>query len=267
MTEAPEVRRRELGYGFVKGRVSVIMPAYNEADRISKAVAEVRSQFGAVCKDFEVIVVDDGSIDGTAKLVETLADYDVSLVSYSKNEGKGFAFRQGFSHAKGEFTFLVDGDAEIMAKDLITYLEALQTADLAIGSKRHPLSSVRTPFVRRFLSLGFNLFERLFTGVKATDTQAGFKGMRSRVAYKVLPLITTKRYAFDVEFLAVASLLGYRVQELPVSIDLKALPDPKQVSRMLIDVLGIAYRLRIRRWYQRTIARMADTYLQLSSRE
>src|SRR5205807_4042900 len=185
--------------GFVKGRVSIVMPAYNEGDCIRKNVAEIARRFGTVCEDYEVIVVDDGSIDETRRQVETLPDHRVKLVSYHRNKGKGYAFRKGFSRVTGEFTFLVDSDAEIMAKDLLDYLEALQTTDIVIGSKRHPLSIVRTPAMRRFLSLGFNIFERLLTGVKATDTQAGFKGMKSRMLYRVMPLITAKRFAFDVE--------------------------------------------------------------------
>jgi len=236
------------------------MPAYNEAEFICKSLEKVTTEFGQVCHDYEVIVVDDGSGDGTRKLVENLPPDRIKLVSYNRNVGKGFAFRKGFSKATGEFTFLVDSDAEIMANELHEYLEALQTNDIAIGSKRHPLSNVHTPIFRRFLSLGFNIIERLLTGVKASDTQAGFKGMRSRVAYRVMPLITAKRFAFDVEFLTVASLLGFRIKELPVSIDLKATANLGRVSRMMIDLLGITYRLRITRWYQKNIAKMTNTY-------
>jgi dolichol-phosphate mannosyltransferase len=254
------VPEREIVEGFVKGRVSIIMPAYNEGDCIRKNVANIASQFGTVCEDYEVIVVDDGSIDGTRRLIETLPDHRIKLVSYHRNEGKGYAFRRGFSMATGEFTFLVDSDAEIMAKDLLAYMDALQTTDIVIGSKRHPLSIVRTPAMRRFLSLGFNIVERILTGVKATDTQAGFKGMKSRVLYRVMPLITAKRFAFDVEALAVASLLGFKVSELPVSIDLNARVSVKRVSRMMVDVLGIAYRLRVTRWYQKNLANMSNSY-------
>jgi len=245
--------------GFVKGRVSIIMPAYNEADFICKSIAEVKRQFSRVCADYEVIVVDDGSDDGTPRLVQNLHDV-IKVVTYDRNEGKGFAFRMGFARATGEFTFLVDSDAEIMASELLDYLEALRTTDIVIGSKRHPFSQVRTPVLRRFLSLGFNLIERLLTGVKATDTQAGFKGMRSLVAYRVMPLITAKRFAFDLEFLAVASLLGFRVKELPVYVSLKATANVGRVSRMLVDLLGIAYRLRVTRWYQKNIETMSNTY-------
>jgi|SRR5438876_3398361 len=256
----PEPRRLELADGFVKGRVSIIMPAYNEADHICNSIAEVKKQFSKVCADCEVIVVDDGSGDGTRRLVQNLPYDGIKLVTYERNEGKGFAFRKGFSRATGEFTFLVDSDAEIMASELRDYLDALRAMDIAIGSKRHPLSQVRTPVLRRFLSLGFNIIERLLTGTKATDTQAGFKGMRSLVAYQVMPLITAKRFAFDLEFLTVASLLGFHVKELPVSIDLKATVNVGRVSRMMVDLLGIAYRLRITRWYQKNIETISNTY-------
>jgi len=246
--------------GFAIVRVSIIIPAYNEAKSIRNCIAEVQRHFGALCKDYEVIVVDDGSIDGTRKLVETLPNDMAKLVTYDRNEGKGFAFRKGFARVTGEFTFLMDGDAEIMARDLGDYLEALRTTDIVIGSKRHPLSVVRCPPLRRFLSIGFNMFERPLTGVRVSDTQAGFKAWKSRVLYRVLPLITAKKFAFDVEVLTVASLLGYRVKELPVSVDLGEEVDVRQALRMLVDVLGIGYRLRIRRWYQKNIARMSTTY-------
>lgn len=255
------VPRVELIDGFVKGRVSIIMPAYNEADLICESICEVKRRFNDVCDDYEIIVVDDGSTDSTRKVFyESLQGDKVRLVSYHRNEGKGYAFRKGFSRATGEFTFLIDSDSEIMPKVLSAYLEALKTADIAIGSKRHPLSTVRTPVLRRFLSLGFNMIERLLTGVKASDTQAGFKGMKSQVAYRVLPLITSKKFAFDLEFLAVASLLGFKLRELPVSLDLKALISVRRVARIMIDVAGIAYRLRITRWYQKNIVTMTNTY-------
>ncbi len=249
----------ELVDGFVKGRISIVMPAYNESANIRRSIEEVEAQFEALCPDFEIIVVDDGSEDGTKQTVESLADKRVRVVHYSRNEGKGHALKTGFNRATGEFTFLVDSDAEIRATDLMAYLQALKSVDIVIGSKRHPLSIVRTPVIRRFLSLGFNIFERLLTGVHANDTQAGFKGAKSQVLYETLPLLTAKRYAFDLEFLAVASLLRFRIKELPVCIDLYALADPKRVFRMVIDVLGIAYRLRISGWYQKNMITMRGT--------
>jgi glycosyltransferase involved in cell wall biosynthesis len=236
------------------------MPAYNEADHIWNSVADVEKQFGAVFGDYEIIVVNDGSTDGTKKLVKSLENERVRIVSYDRNEGKGHALRKGFCRATGEFTFLVDSDAEIRAKDLAAYVRVLNLADIAIGSKRHADSVVRTPVIRRFLSLGFNIFERLLTGVRIGDSQAGFKAAKSQVLYQVLPLLTAKRYSFDLELLAVASLLKFNIRELPVCIDLKGSFDAKQVFRMMVDVFGIAYRLKLTRWYQKNILNMSDTY-------
>jgi glycosyltransferase involved in cell wall biosynthesis len=244
----------------VKDRISIVMPAYNEADSIERGVAAVDRQFEAVSEDYEIIVVDDGSEDGTRKIMEEFTDKKIKLVGYDRNQGKGHAIKIGLYSATGQFAFLIDSDSEIQAKDLANYVDALGSADFVIGSKRHPLSTVRTPAGRRFLSLGFNVLERLLTGVRATDTQAGLKAARSTALYQVLPLLSVKRYAFDAELLAVASLFDFKIKELPVNIDLKATFSARQVFRMFIDLLGIAYRLRIRHWYQQNRVSMSDTY-------
>jgi glycosyltransferase involved in cell wall biosynthesis len=236
------------------------MPAFNEADCITESIASTKKQFEKICKDFEIIVVDDGSTDGTDRAARILDDDHVKVVSYRSNKGKGYALKEGFNFATGEFSFLVDSDLEIHASDLGAYVSALETADVVIGSKRHPLSIVETPVVRKFLSLGFNMLERLLIKVRVSDTQAGVKGARSSTLYRILPLMSVKKYAFDAELLAVASLLGFRLRELPVHIQLRAGFSVRQVFRMLIDLLGISYRLRVTRWYQKNMSRMSETY-------
>jgi glycosyltransferase involved in cell wall biosynthesis len=236
------------------------MPAYNEAHNIRQSVAGAEKTIRAVTRDFEIIVVDDGSVDGTGAAVESLANRRVRLVSYAQNKGKGFALKKGFNLVTGGLSLFIDSDLEIQARDMSAYVKALGTADVAIGSKRHPFSIVRTPIIRRFLSLGFNILERLLTGVQASDTQAGLKAIRSNALYRILPLMSVKRYAFDAELLTVATLLNFEIVELPVCVDLRASFSVRQVFRMLIDLLGIAYRLRIRRWYQKNSVNMSETY-------
>jgi len=260
LVSLPRLAFPKLVDGFVKGRVSIIMPAYNEVDFVLKSIASVQQQFGDLCDDYEIILVDDGSNDGTGKLVQSLKPSKVKVVSYGENKGKGFAFRTGFNKVTGEYTFLVDSDLEIFPRELRAYFEALQSSDVVIGSKRHPQSIVRTPTMRRFLSIGYNILERLLVGVRVTDTQVGLKGWKSSVLYKVVPLMSVKRYAFDLELLAIASLLGANVKELPVNIELRVSLRPKQLLLMLIDTLGIAYRLRLRRWYQKNLVDFSETY-------
>ena len=236
------------------------MPAYNEATCIAKSITYAKKQFEAVCGDFEIIVVDDGSTDQTGRVAEVVDSNRVKVVSYRSNKGKGYALKEGFNLATGEFSFLVDSDLEIRARDLSEYVSALGAADIVIGSKRHRLSVVDTPVRRKFLSLGFNMLERILIGVRASDTQAGLKAARSAALYKILPLLSVKNYAFDAELLAVASLLNLKLRELPVHIQLKAGFSARQVFRMLIDLLGISYRIRIRKWYQKNIGKMSETY-------
>ncbi len=246
--------------GFVKGRVSIILPAFNEEDNIARTISKVKEQFETLCPNYEIIVVDDGSHDATRPTVEKMGEENIQLIGHPRNQGKGYALKKGLYHATGEVAFMIDSDMEVWPSELETYFTALESADIVIGSKRHPLSNVRTPTMRKFLSLAFNIIERLLTGVKASDTQAGVKAARSRALYTILPILTVKRYAFDAELLAVATLLGLRIKELPVDIDLKASFSGKEVARMLLDLFGIGYRLRIKKWYQKSFVETRITY-------
>ena len=255
-----ETRLVEVVDGFVKGKVSIIMPAYNEARVITDSIRDVKKMFQRLGMDYEIIVVDDGSDDGTKARVENLKDSHVKLVHYSENKGKGYAFRAGFREAVGEFSFLTDGDLEIHPRDLWSFALALRTADIAIGSKRHPLSRVRTPTVRKLLSACLHVLVRVCVGIKVSDSQAGFKAARSSSVYRIVPLMSVKRFAFDLEFLTIASLLGMRIVELPIQIELNVMASPQRIFRTFIDILGITYRLRIRHWYQDNIRKMSSTY-------
>jgi hypothetical protein len=134
------------------------------------------------------------------------------------------------------------------------YLEALKHGDIVIASKRHIDSHVDMPISRRVLSECFNGLVRLLTGLPLKDTQAGLKAMKRSAFIDIFPRLAVKRYAFDVELLAVAHLYGLKVVEMPVNIKLDAKFKPKDAWRMFMDLLGIAYRLRVIHWYQRRLA-------------
>ena len=107
----------------------------------------------------------------------------------------------------------------------------------------------------KILSECFNALVRLLTGVPHKDTQSGFKAMKKSAFVDIFPRLTVKRYAFDVELLAVANLYGLKVVELPVDIKLDAKFKPKEILNMFMDLLGIVYRLRIIHWYQRKLTK------------
>jgi hypothetical protein len=112
---------------------------------------------------------------------------------------------------------------------------------------------VEMPVMRRVLSRCFNLLVRLMTGAKLRDTQAGLKAVRKSAFINVFPRLAVKRYAFDVELLTVARLYGLRIVEMPVTLKMQALFSFREIWRMFVDLLGITYRLRVIRWYQRPI--------------
>ncbi len=175
------------------------------------------------------------------------------VISYSKNTGKGYAVKTGFMKATGNVIFFTDSDMEIDLGKISDYIDALKHGDIVIASKRHSASKVAVPISRRILSEWFNALVRLLTGVPLKDTQSGLKAMNKNAFTDIFPRLAVKRYAFDVELLAVANLYGLNVVEMPVNIKLEAKFKPMEMWHMFMDLLGIAYRLRIIHWYQRQL--------------
>jgi dolichol-phosphate mannosyltransferase len=237
--------------------VSFVIPAYNEAGFIEDTLSTLDTIAHNTNINYEIVVVDDGSKDNTLRNAMRYADKNehVKVLSYHKNSGKGYAVKIGFLKAHGNIVFFTDSDMEIDLEHISEYVEALMYSDIVIASKKHPDSHVQVPLSRRILSLCFNSLVRLLTGVPLKDTQSGLKAMRRSAFADIIPRLAVKRYAFDVELLAVANLYGLKVEEMPVNIKLDAKFKPKEMWNMLIDLLGIAYRLRILHWYQRPIPR------------
>lgn len=236
--------------------LSLVVPAYNEGDSIEK----VLDMLDRAVKDsrlrYEIVVVDDGSIDLTASRAVDYASRNgghVKVVTYRRNVGKGYAVRTGFLRSCGDAVVFVDSDLEIDVNQIGHYVEALRNSDIVVASKGHPKSIVDVPLTRRILGSGFNVLVRLLTGVALKDTQTGLKAIRRSALKEIVPRLAVKRYAFDVELLTVANLLGLSVAEMPVTVRMKGLFRFRDVWWMFVDLLGITYRLRVLRWYQRAL--------------
>ena len=232
--------------------LSFVIPAYNEEEYIEETLSEVNEVAKGSNLPYEIIVVDDGSKDGTFLKATRYAwkHAHVRMVHFVANNGKGYALNAGFMHADGDIVIFADGDMDIDLHLISQYLAALEHSDIVIASKWHPQSQVKMPLRRKLLSHGFNVLVRVLTGVPLKDTQAGLKAMRRTAFECVFPKLSVKRYAFDVELLAVARLYGLKVAELPVDLKIDASFKFRDVWKMLLDLLGIAYRLRIIHWYQ-----------------
>jgi glycosyltransferase involved in cell wall biosynthesis len=248
---APDVRRPLL---------TIVVPVFNGGETIVANVATIRRLVaqGLPGEEFEVVVVSDGSIDGTAeRLLEAEEGEGTRVIHYDRNLGKGYAVKAGALAASGAWVALVDSDLDLDPGAIPGYLEIArrEQLDFAIGSKRHPDSVVAYPRSRRIASWCYQQLNRLLFGLEVRDTQVGLKVFSRRVADDVLPLLLVKRFAFDLELLAVAAALGHgRVKELPVRLEYRFTGSQvrsRAVVRALLDTAAIFYRLRILRTYQR----------------
>ena len=232
---------------------SFVIPAFNEEAFIEDTLGALDLVGKNEKSPYEIVVVDDGSKDQTFNKAMKYAKRNghVKVIRYIKNAGKGYAVKTGFMGTTGEIVIFTDGDMEIEFNSISKYVEALEDGDIAIASKWHPNSEVSMPLTRKILSHSFNVIVRVLTGANLKDTQVGFKVMKRSAVDKIFPKLAVKRYAFDVELLSVAKLYGLKVVEMPVKMKLDATFKIKDVWRMFVDLLGIAYRLRVLHWYQR----------------
>jgi len=237
------------------------MPVFNEQGRIAECIKIARVRLDELGMPYEIIVVDDGSTDSTrAEAMSVRSNPHVNVVGYSQNRGKGFAIKHGAKYVTGDVVIFMDGDAEVKPELINRYIRALNEHDLAIATKYHPDSKVSAPIMRKLLSHGFHCLVILLTGVRVSDTQSGFKAFRREALSKIMNLISVKHYAFDVEMLTVARLLKLKTAELPITIELNALFSARHVLRMLVDLIGITYRLRVIHWYQTNLHHSTADY-------
>jgi glycosyltransferase involved in cell wall biosynthesis len=241
-------------------RISIIMPAYNVEDEIAEAISEVKGVVEKITNSYEIIVVNDGSTDGTARRVEGIMDDHVRMVNHTVNMGKGVAIKTGVKYASGDYTILLDADRDIDVRNMAQYIKALREYDVVIGSKRHPKSVYQAPTLRKILSVGWNIFVKMLLGIRVGDTQTGFKAFKTKYLKMIMNVIVVKRYSWDAEALAVANMLKLKIAEAPVHIRQEKLFKFKEVLNMLIELLGIVYRLRIIKWYQKNIEKLNPQY-------
>lgn len=203
--------------------LSIIVPAYNEEHRLPATLQTLCGYLEArQFRQAEILIVDDGSRDGTAELVQEFSRHAplVRLVSNAANHGKGYVVRQGLKEAQCEWVLFTDADLSTPIEDLARLEAAIDASDAdgAIGSRalNRQLIGTRQPLWREFSGKFFNLVMRLITGLPYSDTQCGFKLFRRDVAQAVAARQTLSGFGFDVEILFIARHLGYKVQEVAV---------------------------------------------------
>lgn len=228
-------------------RISVVIPAYNEEHRLPATLYSVCDYFCARGDDFEVVVVDDGSQDQTAAVVESCAAKykQVRLLSYQPNQGKGHAIRTGILSAKGDLLLIDDADGSSPIEEIERLLPGIESgADIVIGSRAKPDKERKVEALthRKVIGNTFNAIVQRLLLPGLYDTQCGFKLFKRDAAVDIFSTSRIKGYGFDVEVLYIARLRGYNTAEVAINwhnvggSKVNVLTDS---PRMFIEVLKI----------------------------
>tara|TARA_Y100000310_G_scaffold306232_1_gene347154 strand:+ start:197 stop:913 length:717 start_codon:yes stop_codon:yes gene_type:complete len=234
-------------------KLSVVIPMYNE-DKIYDNMTEMIKSLNKNFKDYEIILVDDGSTNNCLKDAKRIKSKNFRVVGYEKNVGKGNALKYGFKHVKGDYVTFIDADLDLHPDQIKGFFDYMDGGDAVIGSKRHPESKVYYPCFRKILSWGYHKFIYVLFGLKLKDTQSGIKLFKKSCLDVVLPKIAVKKYAFDLELLVVADKYGFNIKEAPIKLNYKFSGtgiNLKEIYYMFVDTLAIFYRLRILKYYER----------------
>lgn len=200
--------------------LSVILPAYDEGADIAANVERLAACLSESGRRFEIIVVDDGSRDGTGAAARGVADSRVRVLAHDRNRGKGRALATGCAAAREDIVVLLDADLEIPPEDVVPLVERLERegADVAVGSKYHPEASLVWPVARRLLSRLYHLVTALCFRLPLRDTQTGLKALRRTVAHEIVPRLRAKRFAWDLELVLLAHRAGHPCVTAPVRV-------------------------------------------------
>jgi dolichyl-phosphate beta-glucosyltransferase len=240
--------------------LSIVIPAFNESARIPATLKQVVSSIRERGWDAEIIVVNDGSTDATAQVVQDFARTapEIRMIENPGNRGKGYSVRSGMLQALGEIVMFTDADLSSPmqeAERLFTHIA--EGADIAIGSRwlEKGRQTHKQPLYRQFFGRCFNAVTRGVMGLHFADTQCGFKAFTRAAAQTVFQLQTIERWGFDPEILFIALKCGYRVDEVAVSWghdERSRMSYLKDGIRMLEDVATIRWNALLGRYKKHT---------------
>lgn len=218
--------------------ISIVIPFKDEAERLSNSLQKLDSYLHSQQHDYEVILVDDGSTDGTVEKIQYYLNQPAyRLLRHTQNQGKGAALQTGIMQAHGKYILMSDADFSTPIQEVEKLQDYIYRGfDMVIGSRALPGSTIikKQPFYRRLLGKAGNFVIRFVLGLPYKDTQCGFKLFKRDVAQSLFSDLTMKRWSFDFEVLYKAKKRGYTVKELGVIWE----NDESSHVRVLHDSLG-----------------------------
>jgi dolichyl-phosphate beta-glucosyltransferase len=241
----------------IRPLLSLVIPAYNEADRLPATLQRLQEHRRSWNFPSEIIFVVEPSEDGTFVLAKNAAKSNsrVVVLTHHEKRGKGFAVRNGMLCAKGDFIFFTDADLSTPLEDLDAGLARFRkdrSIDLIVGNRQHPDTRIllHQNLSREWMGKIFNRITQKMTGLNIRDTQCGFKGFRHRAAKEIFGRQRIDGFSFDVEVLLLAQAMGFSTVEVPVHWT----NSPTSRVRVLHDSVGMLGDLfRIRRLVKKTL--------------
>lgn len=228
--------------------LSILVPSFNEEDRLSPTLESIANYIQASGRKTEVIVIDDGSTDGTARLAESFRNSipGLRVLSNGTNRGKGYSVRHGALEACGNYLLFTDADLSAPIEEAGKLLSALESHDVAIGSRamNRALIGVHESGFREFAGIVFNKIVRFMLRLPFVDTQCGFKAFRREKCLPIFEQQTIERFGFDPELLYLARHCGLSVVEIPVRWS----HSPATKINMMRDSLQMFMDVFIIRW-------------------
>lgn len=250
--------------------LSIVIPAFNEASRIEATLSRVLECVANQGWDAEVLVVDDGSSDETAVIVERWmrmpgrANGRLHLIQNPGNRGKGYSVRNGLLQAAGEIVMFTDADLSAPMEEAERLLGAIRGgADVAIGSRwlDRQRQTIQQPLYRQIFGRCFNWITRRVMNLPFHDTQCGFKAFRREAAQVIFRLQTIERWGFDPEILFIARKLKYTIEEVPVTWghDERSRLSYLKDGMKMLEEMAVVRRNSLAGRYDEAIAAMTDT--------
>lgn len=245
--------------------LSVIVPCYNQGNKITRILNHIDFTLKKTGYPYEIIAIVDGTnVDKTYEIAKRIKSSKIRVYGYKNNRGKGYALRYGVVRSRGDVIAFIDAGTDLNPTGLQMLVAHFYwyDADIIVGSKWHSVSKVQYPLKRTILSRGYSFFVKLLFNLKIRDTQLGMKLFRRDVLENVLPRLLVKKYAFDIELLAVSNYLGYtHIYEAPVELSWDQVESSvskrlfQTILEMFLDTLAVFYRLRILKYYDSTSKR------------
>src|SRR3984885_5036189 len=247
-------------------QLSIVIPAYNESARIEHALDRVLSCIAEKNWDAEVLVVDDGSKDDTAAIVQRwmVQHPRRHMVRNPGNRGKGYSVRNGLLQSAGEIVMFTDADLSAPMEEAQLLMDAIDAgADVAIGSRwlDKQRQTIHQPLYRRFFGRCFNWVTRRVMVLPFKDTQCGFKAFKRDAAQVIFRLQTIERWGFDPEILFIARKLKYGIVEVPVTWghDERSRMSYLKDGMKMLEEMAVIRTNSIAGRYDEDIARLKDT--------